>query len=117
MSQMDIQDLILKDLDTLLKAKSQHNGLNIGDLTEIGAYVGASVLRERFKMTKEVNHTEINHVFGIIGNFYFQSFKNNFGQNEFDIMLMRSLDLLKEPTFDQDCLVFFNEILNLKKST
>ena len=114
---MDIQDLILKDLDTLLKAKSQYNGLNIDDIIEIGAYIGASVLRQRYKMTKEVNQDEINHVFGIIGNFYFQSFQNNFTKNEFDIMLIRSLDLLKQSTFDQDSLSFFNQILNLKKST
>lgn len=114
---MDIQDLILKDLDTLLQAKNQYNGLNIQDVTEICAYVGASVLRQRYKMTKEIKDSEINHVFGIIGNFCFQSFKENFGQEQFDVMLVRSLDLLKQPTFDQDCLVFFDRILSLKKST
>ncbi|UYW01507.1 hypothetical protein K5I29_00760 [Flavobacterium agricola] len=114
---MDIQDLILKDLDTLMQAKSQYNGLNIQDVIEICAYVGASVLRQRYKMTQEVNDSEINHVYGIIGNFCFQSFKDNFGQEQFDEMLIKSLNLLKEPTFDQDCLVFFDRILNLKKST
>lgn len=117
MNPVDIRDIILNDLDTLLKAKSQYNGLNIQDITEIGAYIGASVLRQRFKMTKEVNDDEINHVFGIIGNFYLQSFKNSFTQKEFEIMSMRSLELLKEPTFDQDCLAFFESILKLKKST
>ena len=39
MKELNIQDVILNDLDKLLKAKSQHNGLNINDVVEIGAYV------------------------------------------------------------------------------
>lgn len=113
MKELNIQDVILNDLDKLLKAKSQHNGLNINDVVEIGAYVGASVLRQRFKSTQKINDKEINGVFGVIGNFYVQSFKNNFSQIEFDRMLKRSLELLQTPSFDQDCLVFFDKILGL----
>ncbi len=117
MSKPDIQSVILNDLDTLLKAKSQHNGLNIDDVIEIGAYVGASVLRSRFSATKEIKDNEINGVFGVIGNFYVQSFKGNFSQIEFDTLLKRSLELLQTPTFDQDSITFFNTILNLKPNS
>lgn len=117
MSKPDIQTVILKDLDTLLKAKSQHNGLNIDDIIEIGAYVGASVLRSRFSTTKEIKDNDIHGVYGVIGNFYVQSFKENFGQIQFDTLLKRSLELLKEPTFDQDSISFFNTILKLKPNS
>lgn len=115
MSKPDIQDVILNDLDTLLKAKNNHNGLNIEDVIEIGAYVGASVLRSRYSSTKEIKDNDIHGVYGIIGNFYVQNFKENFTQIEFDTLLKRSLELLQQPTFDQDSVNFFNQILNLEQ--
>lgn len=115
MKKVTVQEVIISDLDRLLKAKSQHNGLNIQDLQEIGAYVGASALRVRFAEKKEVTPEEINGVYGIIGNFYISHFKETFGQNEFNDMMHISLELLNRTTFDQDSKLFYDQIMSLKK--
>lgn len=107
---MHIQDVIIQNLDGLIKAQSSKSELKIEDLVAIGAYVGAGVLRGRYQVVKEVKEEEIQGVFGIIGNFYRDSFGDAFDQEDFVALKSKAMELLQQPTFDSDLLEFVAEI-------
>ncbi|WP_430612879.1 hypothetical protein [Flavobacterium sp. JP2137] len=108
---MHIQDLIIQNLDGLIKAKSQKAELQIDDLIAIGAHVGAGVLRGRYQVVKEVKEEEIAGVFGIIGNFYAESFGDAFRQDAFIALRSMAMELLQQPTFDSDLNEFVSDII------
>ncbi|MBW3518548.1 hypothetical protein [Flavobacterium sp. NKUCC04_CG] len=108
---MHIQDLIIQNLDGLIKAQSNKAELQIENLIAIGAYVAAGVLRGRYQVVKEVKEEEINGVFGIVGNFYAENFGGGFTQEDFITLKTRAMELLQQPTFDSDLNEFVAEIL------
>lgn len=108
---MTIQDLIHQNLDILLKKQSEKpEGLHMKQAIKIGAYVAAGVLRSRYKEEKKILPEEIEGVYGIVGNFYADSFKS-FSQEDFDNLKTNSLGLLQMPTFDDDLNSFINSIV------
>ncbi|MTG99097.1 MULTISPECIES: hypothetical protein [Myroides] len=109
---MDIKTLIHHNLDELLYLADKKEILNTDLVVEIGAYVGAAVLRGRFADKKEVTVDEINGVFGIIGDFCKMSFGRSFTVVHYRKMTKLANDLLQETTFDADLEDFINRIRN-----
>lgn len=103
---MEIQQVIEQHLDTLLMQKSQQGALSLDTIIEIGAYVGAGVLRGRYSAVKEVSQEEINGVFGVIGNFYKRHFEEAFTENEFILLKNKALELVQNTSFDADLEAF-----------
>lgn len=112
---MHIQDLIIQNLDGLIKAQSNKSELQIENLIDIGAYVGAGVLRGRYQVAKEVKEEEIHGVFGVIGNFYAENFAGSFTQDDFIALKTKAMELLQQPTFDADLNEFVSEIIKKEK--
>jgi hypothetical protein len=109
---MDIQSLIHHNLDELMYLADKKQILNTKLVVEIGAYVGAAVLRGRYAGKKEVSQEEINGVFGIIGDFCKMSFGRSYTKVHFKKMCSLALELLQKPTFDNDVEEFINNIRN-----
>lgn len=112
---MTIKDLIYQNLDILFtKQSDKSKGLSLQKAIEIGAYVAAGVLRSRQKDKGEVLPEEIEGVYGIVGEFYYKSF-DSFTQNQFDELKKTSLELMRNPTFDQDLDAFIASIMESKE--
>lgn len=107
---MDIQSLIHRNLDELMYLADQKQILNTNLVVEIGAYVGAAVLRGRYADKKEVTQEEINGVFGIVGDFCKMSFGRSYTKVHFKKMCKLALELLQKPTFDSDVEAFISSI-------
>lgn len=100
---MDIQNLIHHNLDELLYLADKKQVLDTDMVVRIGAFVGAAVLKGRYSQEKEVTDQEINGVFGIIGEFFRQSFGGrSFSKVHFKKMTTLALQIIQETTFDQD---------------
>ncbi len=107
---MDIKTLIQQHLDELFFIADQKEKLNTNLVVEIGAYVGAGVLRGRFSANKEVTQEEINGVFGVIGDFCKQSFGRSYTKVHFKKMTTLALELLQKTSFDDDLQTFLLEM-------
>ena len=108
---MTIQDLIYQNLDILLKNQAQkEEGLNMERALKIGAYVAAGVLRSRHKEQKEILTIEIEGVYGIVRDFYQEHFES-FNNKDYENLKDTSLNLLRNPNFDQELESFIQSIV------
>ncbi len=107
---MDIKIVIQQHLDELFYIADQKGKLNTNLVVEIGAYIGAGVLRGRFATNKEVTQEEINGVFGVIGDFCKQSFGRSYTKVHFKKTTVLALNLLQKTSFDDDLQTFLLEI-------
>jgi len=111
MSSKNIENLIRKDLDTLLYHKSLQEEISTKIAIEIAAYVAANFLRIIFAKNKEIKPEELNGVFGIISNFYNEIFNNQLEKDDYKNISEMALNLLNDTDFDNKCKTFFNNII------
>lgn len=108
---MNIKDLIYQNLDILLKKQSEKpDGLNMQLAIEIGAYVAAGVLRSRYKQEKSILPEEIEGVYKIVGSFFAENFKS-FSKEDYEGLKENSLEMMQDPSFDQNLDVFIKSII------
>ncbi|MDR0228497.1 MAG: hypothetical protein LBI72_05465 [Flavobacteriaceae bacterium] len=103
---MDIKTLIHQNLDELMYLADQKEILNTDLVVQIGAYVGAAVLRGRYADQKTVTEEEVNGVFGIVGDFCKQAFGRSYTKVHFKKMTTLALELIQETSFDSDVEAF-----------
>ena len=111
MSSSNIENLIQKDLETLLYHKSLKGEISVNIAVEIAAYVAANFLRIIFAKNKEIKPEELKGVFGIISNVYNDIFKDQLEKEDYEKISSKALNLLKDTDFDNNCKVFFNSII------
>lgn len=111
MSSSNIENLIQKDLDTLLYHKSLKGEISVNIAIEIAAYVAAKFLRIIFAKNKEILPQELNGIFGIISNIYKVIFNDQLELSDYQKISTMALYFLKDADFDSNCKNFFNNII------
>lgn len=111
MNSSNIENLIQKDLETLLYYKSLKSEISVNIAVEIAAYVAANFLRIIFAKNKEIKPEELKGVFGIISNVYNDIFKDQLEKADYEKISEMALTFLQDTDFDNNSKVFFKSII------
>ncbi len=115
MQNITVKDMIYQQMDHFLgKAINQDNQITLSKVMEIAAWVSAFVIRQRHVQEGHISEDEMQLVMGTIGNFCYENFRDNFTQQEFNLISTKTLELLKTPTFDQDAKTYFEQYYSMK---
>ncbi|WP_068599182.1 hypothetical protein ACF3NR_01315 [Vaginella massiliensis] len=115
MQNKSVHDIIYDQMDHFLsKSINENNQLTLSKVMEIASWVSAYNIRQRHLEQGNISEDEMQMVLGAIGNFCYEHFKENFAQEEFNLVTTKTLDLLKTPTFDQDSKDYFEQFYHLK---
>ncbi len=110
MQNLSVNDMIYKQMDHFLgKSINQNSQVTLAKVMEIASWVSAYTIRQRHIQNGNISEDEMQMVLGSIGNFCYEHFKDNFTQEEFNLVSAKTLDLLKTPTFDQDAQEYFGQ--------
>src|SRR5690606_8215412 len=110
MSAKNFDEQIREDLDMFLSLKSK-TSLQIDDIIQIGAFVGANFLRMLFSQQKDVNDQQLNRIFGVISNHYHDLFDDQLSEKDYSQLPQKALAELQDVNFEQNMHDYFNKIV------
>ena len=106
---MTIQELIHQQMDHFMGKLISNNQLSHEKVIEVSSHTGAYLIRSRHIQNKGVSETEIELVLQSIFHFINTNFENQFSPEDFVLIKSTTLQLLKNPGFDQDIQDYFKE--------
>jgi hypothetical protein len=110
MENMSIQEMIYNQMNHFLDKSTDQNGqVSYETVIDISAWTGAYIIRQRHIQNGSVSEDEMQLVLGTIGNFCKENFGDDFGQEDFEAVSSKALELLKRPTFDADSKEYFGQ--------
>ncbi|HLV47067.1 MAG TPA: hypothetical protein VKY32_08525 [Flavobacterium sp.] len=110
MSAKNFDEQIREDLDMFLSLKSK-TSLQIDDIIQIGAFVGANFLRMLFSQQKDVSNQQLNSIFGVISNHYHDLFGDQLQENDYHQLSDKALKELQDVNFEQNMHDYFDKIV------
>ena len=110
MQDMNVNDMIYHQMDHFLaKSTNQNSQVTLSKVMEIASWVSSFTIRQRHIQNGSISEDEMQAALGAVGNFCYEHFKENFTQEEFNLVTAKTLELLKTPTFDQDVQEYFGQ--------
>lgn len=106
---MTIQELINQQMDHFVAKLAAKGELSIEKITEVTTHIAAYLIRNRHIQNGNISDNEIHMVLQSIANYLEQNFENQFEETDFINIKNETLNLLKEPTFDQDIQDYFKQ--------
>lgn len=110
MRKTNFDQQIRQDLDTFLSLKSKKS-LRITDVIDIGAFVGANFLRMLYHTQKNVDDSQLNSIFGVISNHYYDLFGNQLTKADYQQLANKALKELQDTNFEENMRDFFAKIV------
>ena len=113
-SQMKIP--ISMDLHLTISKISENNGIDKDSALEAGSYVAAQFMRSLLKINFKngkgpVSEDEIEAVFENVAEFYSESFKGQFTQIDFDVIVKKTMEITMSPNSEQIISEYFENIM------
>lgn len=107
---MNLQEMIYSQMNHFLDKSTDQNGqVSYETAIDIAAWTGAYIIRQRHIQNGSVSEEEMQMVLGTIGNFCKENFGEDFGQEDFEAVSSKALELLQRPTFDTDSKEYFGQ--------
>lgn len=85
------------------------NQLSDEKVIEVNSNIGAYLIRTRHIQNKGISNDEIELVLQSVVDFLNQNFKNQFETEDLILIKETTLDLLKQPNFDNEIQQYFKE--------
>ncbi len=109
-SNMSVQEVIYNQMNHFLDKSTDQNGqVSYETVIDIAAWTGAYIIRQRHIQNGNVTEDEMQLVLGTIGNFCKENFGDAFNQEDFQTVGVKTLELLRRPTFDTDSKEYFGQ--------
>jgi hypothetical protein len=110
MQEQTVQEMIYQQMDHFIsKSLNQDGQITLKKVMEIASWVSAFLIRQRHVQTEKITEQEMQGILGAVGNFCHDNFKENFTQEEFNVVATKTLELLKLPSFDEDAKSYFEK--------
>ena len=106
---MTIQELINQQMDHFVGKLMAKNELSHEKVIEISTHVGAYMIRTRHVQNKGIAGEEIDVVLQSVFAFIHTNFENQFHTDDFILIRDSTLNLLKNPQFDQEIQSYFKQ--------
>lgn len=104
---MNIQELINQQMDIFIGKLISKNQLSPEKVIEVASHVGAYLIRNRHVQNKGIAGEEIDLVLQSVFAFIHNNFENQFHTEDFILIKNTTLELLKNPSFDQEIKEYF----------
>lgn len=104
---MTIQQLINQQMDHFVGKLISTNQLSHVTIIEVASHIGAYLIRTRHVQNKGIEGEEINLVLQSVFAFIHTNFENQFHSEDFILIRENTLELLKNPSFDQEIQDYF----------
>ena len=104
---MTIQELINQQMDHFIGKLISNNQLSHEKVIEVATHVGAYLIRTRHVQNKGIANEEIDVVLQSVFAFIHTNFENQFHTEDFVLIRDSTLNLLKNPSFDQEIQNYF----------
>ena len=106
---MTVQELINYQMDHFIAKLIAKNQLSDEKVIEVNSNIGAYLIRTRHIQNKGISNDEIELVLQSVVDFLNQNFKNQFETEDLILIKETTLDLLKQPNFDNEIQQYFKE--------
>ncbi|RZK10752.1 MAG: hypothetical protein EOO46_09490 [Flavobacterium sp.] len=106
---MTVQELINQQMDHFIGKLIAKNQISIEKVIEVATHTGAYLIRNRHIQNKGISEEEIAMVLQSLIDFINHNFENQFNQDDFIQVKDKTLELLKNPAFDQDIQEYFKQ--------
>lgn len=108
MENQTVTEMIHQQMDHFLSKSSSINGeISFSRVIEIGSWIGAYAIRQRHMQEGQITDAEMQMVVAALGEFCHESFGDNFTKDDFAQLQSKIVELLKNPSFDQDARTYF----------
>jgi hypothetical protein len=97
---MDIQELINNQMNHFVKKLSDKNELNTENVLDVSAHTASYLIRTRHINNNGITNEEIEGVLYNISVFLSEGFKDQIFIEDLTAMKNKTLELLKNPSFD-----------------
>lgn len=104
---MTIQELINEQMDIFIGKLIAENQLSHEKVIEVATHIGAYLIRNRHVQNNGIANAEIDLVLQIVFAFIHNNFENQFHTEDFILIKESTLNLLKNPGFDQEIQDYF----------
>ena len=104
---MSIQELINQQMDHFIGKLISNDQLSHVKVIEVASHVGAYLIRNRHVQNKGIANAEIDLVLQSVFAFIHTHFENQFHTEDFILIKESTLNLLKNPGFDQEIQDYF----------
>lgn len=102
-----VQEMIYSQMHHFMQKVADKGQVTFDKAVEVATWTAAFVIRQRHIQNGQITDTEIQMVLGTIGNFCKENFGDDFTQEDFNLLSIKTLELLKMPTFDSDSKEYF----------
>lgn len=104
------------DLHLTISQISEKDGIDKDSALEAGSYVAAQFMKNVLKTNFEngkgpLSKEEINAVFENVAEFYSESFRGQFSQQDFDVIVQKTMQITMSPNSDKIISEYFAKIL------
>lgn len=106
---MTVQELINQQMDHFVAKLATKGHLSIEVISDVATHISAYLIRNRHTQNGSISDAEIQMVLVSIANYLSLNFDNQFQESDFIQIKNETLNLLKEPTFDQDIQEYFKQ--------
>lgn len=106
---MTVQELINNQMDHFIGKLIATNQISIEKVIEVATHTGAYLIRNRHIQNKGISEEEVGMVLQSLADFINHNFENQFTQDDFILIKDKTLELLKNPAFDQDIQDYFKQ--------
>lgn len=104
---MTIQELINQQMDHFIAKLVSKEQLSHEKVIEVATNIAAYLIRSRHVQNKGIANEEIDLVLQSVFAFIHANFENQFHTEDFVAIRDSTLELLKNPSFDQEILDYF----------
>ena len=104
---MTVQELIHQQMHHFIVKLAASTQLSHEKVIELSSTIGAYLIRTRHVQNKGISTEEIEIVLQTVVDFLNANFENQFQADDFLIIKHKTLDLLKNPGFDQEIQDYF----------
>lgn len=106
---MTVQELINQQMDHFIGKLIARNQISIGKVIEVATHTGAYLIRNRHVQNQGISEEEIKLVLQSLVDFINHNFENQFNEDDFILIKDKTLELLRNPAFDQDIQEYFKQ--------
>lgn len=106
---MTIQELIHQQMHHFISKLTSKNQLLHEKVIDVSSNIGAYLIRTRHVQNKGISNQEIELVLQSVVDFLNHNFENQFNEQDFLLIKETTLELLKNPSFDQEIQFYFKQ--------